>query len=100
MTCALNLTKFLGKNLAPPHATFLGLDGAALWEADASALAGDLVVLTWSSGLYRLRWNGSAFQANRISPADLLWWAIDFRGGEASTRRTGVAPVEGSAAGA
>src|SRR5207253_3179730 len=88
VSLALNLTGVLGIRLAPAHARFLGLDGTALWEADASAFAGDLFVLTWPNGMYRVRWNGAALQANRVYPSDVGWWAIDRRGSRSQRQRS------------
>src|SRR6267378_6178325 len=96
-TLALNLTGVTEIRLVPPHATFLGLDGTALWKADASSLASDFFVFTWPNGLYRVRWNGTSLQANRLYPSDVSWWAIEFRAGQASGTRTAVAQLAGSA---
>jgi RHS repeat-associated protein len=97
ITLALNVTSVIGIHVVPPHATFLGLDGMSLREADASAFAGDLMVLTWPNGLYRVRWNGSALQANRVYPSDVSWWTIDFRPGTTSGNQTAFAQLAGSA---
>src|SRR5439155_802059 len=78
-----------GTTIDPAWATYPSYDWPSLTIGSDGSLYANGYAGLWSFD--------ADSPATLVSPADVLWWAIDFRGGEASTSRTAVARLSGSA---